>query len=144
MNNPIDPDMEDAAEEITDNADPDWIKEPEGVEKTGEFDFELFMSSDGKHTVHVTVKDQKARKEAIATAMNAYDYVLARYGTKQAQAVKEYGNGRSGMQRFDDDKAKQDACKHINVKFVQSKTEKNPGRWFKSCKDCGSFLGWQS
>ncbi len=52
-------------------------------------------------------------------------------------------NGKSGMQKFDDDQAKQDACSHIDIKFVQSQTDKNPGRWFKSCKDCGKFLGWQ-
>ena len=130
--------MEEAASEI-----------PE--EPTGEGNYmenakiELWLSTDGKHTVKLETNelDNTKRKTAIAKTMDLYDFVLARYGTKQAQAVKEYGNGKSGMQTYDDDKAKQDACKHLNIKFLQSKTEKNPGRWFKQCADCKKFLGWQ-
>lgn len=105
-----------------------------GPEK--KYRFELYLSTDGKHTVHMTAEDPEVVKEAVAKAMNMYDYVVSRYGTKQAQAVREYGNGKKETVSPED-------CKHINVAFKQSKTEKNPGRWFKTCKDCGKFLGWQ-
>jgi ribosome-associated translation inhibitor RaiA len=115
------------------------VPEPAPAE---DYEVELFLSSDGKHTIHIKTGSRNAQK-AIAEAMDRFDFVLARYGTKQAQAVKEYGNGKSGMQNYDDKMAKQDTCPHTSTKFVQSKTPKNPGRWFKSCNDCGAFLGWQ-
>lgn len=121
--------------EIVETDDPDWVKEgrPEAS-----YTFELFLSTDGKHTVHLVVKDPKFIHEALMKATERYDYIVTRYGTKQAQAVREYKNN-GGEKRPD-----QATCKHTFVKFVQSKTEKNPGRWFKSCKDCNKFLGWQS
>ena len=125
--------MEDYPEQ-TEDVSPD--KEEEKSKKTLPYILELFMSTDGKHTVHVTVENPEARKEAVQKGMEMYDYVVTRYGTKQAQAVREYGNGER--------KPSQETCKHTNIKFAQSKTEKNPGRWFKACKDCGKFLGWQS
>ena len=101
------------------------------------YEFELFLSSDGKHTVHVKAFDATGKRKALTVATETYDYILTRYGTKQAQAVKEYGkeNGEA--------KPDQETCKHTNVKFAQSHTEKNPGKWFKSCADCGKFLSWQ-
>jgi len=116
---------------------PEWLEKDkeEKDEKKKDFDLELFMSTDGKHTVRVMVKNQEARREAVKRAMEIYDYVVARYGTKQAQAVKEYSNGKKEVDKK--------TCPHTNVRFAQSKTEKNPGRWFKVCQDCGEFLGWQ-
>jgi len=109
-----------------------------------DYKLSLFLSSDGKHTVNVEVIKPESRREAVEKAVEVYDFIIKKYGTKQAQAVKEYGNGQSTMQKYDNDQAKQDACSHTNIKFVQSKTEKNPGKWFKSCIDCGKFLGWQN
>ena len=123
--------------DVEETRDPEWIDNP--TEKIsnekGEYELELYLSTDGKHTVHFKVNDPKSRHEAVKKATELYDYILRRYGTKQAQAVKEYGNGHAVDPKI---------CKHINVGFNQSKTEKNPGRWFKSCKDCKEFLGWQS
>jgi len=107
------------------------------VEVEPKYEFELFLSTDGKHTVHIKADTKEGRKKALAVATETYDYIKTRYGTKQGQAVREYSkNGES--------KPDQSTCSHENIKFAQSKTEKNPGRWFKSCKDCGKFLGWKS
>lgn len=104
------------------------------------YTLEVFMSTDGKHTVHVTTDDPTSRHEAVKKAMEMYDYVLARYGTKQAQAVKEYGNGKTA----EAPKVDQGSCSHVNVQFYQVKKEgPNTGKWFKSCKDCKKFMGWQ-
>jgi hypothetical protein len=104
------------------------------------YTFEVWLSTDGKHSVHCVADTPEGRREAMRVATQEYDYILERYGTKQAQAVKEYGKGNGDAKP---EQVNQDTCKHINVRFAQSKTEKNPGRWFKSCADCGKFLGWK-
>lgn len=131
--------MEGAAEQSAPE-DPDWIKNAEEKlpTKKGNYKLSIFLSTDGKHTVNVEVEDQESRHEATRKAMELYDYILARYGTKQAQAVKEYAQNGNAQQINKED------CKHEQMKFMQSKTEKNPGRWFKSCATCKSFLGWQT
>ncbi|MBI3980692.1 hypothetical protein HY345_01720 [Candidatus Microgenomates bacterium] len=103
-------------------------------------ELEIYLSTDGKHTVHLKTSepDKAKRKEMIAKAMELYDFVLARYGTKQAQAVKEYSHGNGH------DKPDQETCTHPQFKFAQVKKEgPNTGKWFKSCAQCGKFLGWQ-
>lgn len=130
-----------AVEESLTEKDPDWINEEQPNEvpekdRNAEYEFELFLSTDGKHTVHVK-SDRDNKNRAMKVATETYDYILTRYGTKQGQAVKEYGNGRQAPE------VNQETCKHVNVKFAQSKTDKNPDRWFKGCRDCGKFLGWQ-
>ena len=78
--------------------DPDWITDP--VEKLpkekGEYKLTLFMSTDGKHTVSVVVDAPDSRKDAILAAEKLYDYIKFKYGTKQAQAVKEYSSPPPG------------------------------------------------
>ena len=107
-------------------------------EELGEskYEFELFLSTDGKHTIHVKAFDAPGKRKALRVATETYNYILTRYGTKQAQVVKEYGKENGEI------KPDQEICKHTNVKFSQSHTEKNPGKWFKSCTDCGKFMGW--
>ena len=56
----------------------------------GEFESEVWLSTDGKHTVHVTAKDEQGRKAAGAWAVVVYDKLKERYGTKQGQAKMEY------------------------------------------------------
>ena len=110
----------------------------EGIQskESDDFEFELFMSTDGKHTVHVKATTKEGKHAALRKAIETYDYIVARFGTKQALAVKEYGNGKKEVD--------QETCTHDLTKFVQAKTEKNAGRWFKSCQKCNKFLGWQS
>lgn len=35
-------------------------------------------------------------------------------------------------------------CPHPTFKLLQSHSEKNPGRWFKSCGTCKAFIGWST
>lgn len=132
--------MKKVADEVM--PEPDPTEEPE--ENLDNFmanaEIELWLSTDGKQTVHLKTNepDGRLRKKAIARTMELYDFVLTRYGTKQAQAVKEYGKGNG------EGKPDPETCPHTQFKFAQSHTEKNPGKWFKSCVSCGKFLGWQS
>ena len=137
--------MDKENQEIVDevvNENTKWLEEGESApqeevaDTESDYEFELFLSTDGKNTVHVKANRKNANK-ALKAATETYDYIKARYGTKQALSVKEYGNGKA-------QEVSQQSCKHTNVAFKESKTEKNPGRWFKSCKDCKAFLGWKS
>lgn len=112
---------------------------PEELE--AEYDFELWLSTDGKHTVKVAAKTHEGKKKALKVATETYDYILTRYGTKQGQAVKEYGK-ENGAKPPTVTVVNPETCTHVEVKFAQSHTEKNPNRWFKSCKTCKKFLGW--
>ena len=49
----------------------------------------IFLSSDGKHTVQADA-DLPEADEALVKAEEMYDKILAKYGTKQEQAVKAY------------------------------------------------------
>jgi len=97
-------------------------------------------------SIQTTNRDPDVKVAPLLTkAMKAVDWMIEN-GFKPSwneETNKGNGNGKSEMEKLDEKQAKQDACKHTNIKFVQSKTEKNPGRWFKSCANCGKFLGWQ-
>lgn len=132
-----------------DSEDEKWIDEavgpkddpdPEVIAKGPEedYEFEMWLSTDGKNSVRVSTNNPKARKQAMLKAVEAYEYLRTRYGTKQEQNVKTYS--KDEKQKAEIDKS---TCSHTEVKFAQAKTEKNRGRWFKVCKRCNDFLGWQ-
>lgn len=56
----------------------------------GDFEGELFLSTDGKHTVHVKASSVQTRKEALKWAKAVYETVKERYGTKQQANVEAY------------------------------------------------------
>lgn len=60
--------------------------------------FELYLSTDGKHTVHVSVdkiEDEATMMKVYENAKKVYQRLVEDFGTKQAQAVKEYSkNGK--------------------------------------------------
>lgn len=123
------------ANNLSDNSE--WIEKP--IERLpsiiGDYEVEMFLSTDGKHTVRVKVVDPASRREAIEKATGLYDYIKERYGTKQAQAVREY------KEQIVDPAT----CEHLSVGFFQVKKEgPNQGKWFKSCKICKKFLGFKS
>ena len=75
------------------NSDADWIKDnmkETPVESSGEFEGELFLSTDGKNTVHIKASNPSGRTAGLRWAKEVYDKLLITYGTKQGQAVKEY------------------------------------------------------
>ena len=61
--------MSNEAEELAKAEDPEWI-DAEGQDiKEAPFEFEMYLSTDGKHTVHVKADTRKGRTQAIAYAM---------------------------------------------------------------------------
>jgi hypothetical protein len=64
-----------------------------------EYTLEIYLSTDGKHTVKTISSTPEGNKKAYGVAVAMYDQILAKYGTKQAQAVKEYAkdNGTTDL-----------------------------------------------
>lgn len=65
-------------------------------EVQGEFKITLWLSTDGKQTVQVEAETKEGRSVGIPYAKALYKKVLEEFGTKQAQAVKEY-SGKKGF-----------------------------------------------
>jgi len=137
MSNQQNEKFEEAMAEAIDASEVEEALDKAGDVQAPKYTFEVWLSTDGKHTIHCTADTPEGRREAMRVATENYNYILARFGTKQGQAVKEYSK-ENGTKEVN-----QETCQHTQVKFAQSKTEKNPGRWFKSCVTCGKFLGWQ-
>ena len=74
------------------NEDQDWIKDNmnDTATDTGEFEGEVYFSTDGKNTVHVKANTKDGRRAALAWGNEVYKRLIDTYGTKQGQAVKEY------------------------------------------------------
>lgn len=62
-----------------------------------DFELEVFLSTDGKHTVRMKAETEEGRDKGIPYAKVLYKKILEEFGTKQAQAVKEYKNGGSNI-----------------------------------------------
>jgi hypothetical protein len=77
----------------------------------GEFCLEVFLSSDGKNTVHVKA-DGDHKENAMKKAMRLFDFLREVYGTKQAQAKKEYSD--------EEDLGKCVKCGAPNVRYKTS------------------------
>jgi hypothetical protein len=108
------------------------------------FEIEVYLSSDGKNTVKYRVPEEhstsEVRKKALETAKKIYDAILEVYGTKQAQAVREY---RADSEKKEDFKEMNQDCKHELFAVRQVKKEgKNKGKLFKTCTTCKKFLEW--
>lgn len=91
----------------------DWMKTEEG---NGEFEGEVWLSTDGKNTVRVLGSTKEGRAAGLLWAKEVYNRLLAVYGTKQdkvieaakkaspglscevcgAQAIEKQGTGKNG------------------------------------------------
>ncbi len=75
-----------------DESDPKWIEDNmnDNIQDTGEFEGEVFMSTDGKNTVHVKATTREGRKSALIWADAVYKRLLHTYGTKQKLNTETY------------------------------------------------------
>ena len=53
------------------------------METDNDFTGEVFLSTDGKHTVHVKASTKEGRKAALNWAKLVYEGIKSNYGTKQ-------------------------------------------------------------
>jgi hypothetical protein len=79
----------------------------------GNFESEIFLSTDGKHTIHIKANTPKSRSEAWKWAINTYDLIKEKYGTKQAQSVREYNK--------EEDLGKCSKCGAKNIRSLKGK-----------------------
>jgi hypothetical protein len=50
------------------------------------YELELFLSTDGKHTVHTTIHDITKSEEALSKARTLYDKVVEKYGLQPTRS----------------------------------------------------------
>lgn len=113
-------------------------EEADGLKLSGNFEGEVWLSTDGKHTVRIKANTEEDRKQALIWAKKVYEAVVARYGTKQALNAKTYQNPKNT-----EDKSNQATCTHTEYAVkIAGPTSKNPGKSFKSCRSCNKFLGF--
>lgn len=105
--------------------DQEWLEgQLETVAEVGgaQFDFDLYLSTDGKHSVHISAETQMGRRAGIKYAVSVYDRLIQRFGTKQSQTIKEYSKPPNG------DTESPAWCKEHQVTMKQY--EKNGKTWF--------------
>jgi hypothetical protein len=73
---------------MNDNDDIDEVLEEQA--SVGEFIGELFLSTDGKNTVHVKSATAEGRKAGLKWAKLVYDGMRSAYGTKQQLNMETY------------------------------------------------------
>lgn len=111
-----------------------------------EFDLEVWLSSDGKHTVKIFAKTERGKIDGLKVGKAIYEGIISSYGTKQAQSAREYssGNNKPIQGNSEAQKIDPDTCSHPNAKeFTVKKEGKNQGRRFTKCDACG-FFNWLS
>jgi len=60
------------------------------IEGLDNFEGEIWLSTDGKLTVRMKAETPEGRFAGAKWAKDTYEAIVKRYGTKQAQAVREY------------------------------------------------------
>ena len=100
------------------NDEAEWIKdnvEDTIVETEGDFEGEVYLSTDGKNTVHIKSSTKDGRRAGLSWAKAVYDRLRNTYGTKQSQSVREYAKeGQPDLGR----------CKICNTPNILSKKGK--------------------
>lgn len=115
--------------------------------KAGKFTGEIWLSTDGKHTVHVIADTPDGRKAGGEWAVKAYQWIVEQLGTKP----KMWADVMNGKQEREKEtrhksyaeKEIQENCPHPTFKILQVKKEgPNQRKYYKKCSQCGKFLGW--
>lgn len=79
----MDKDIDQILDEARDNAQDD-------TPSKGEFECEVYWSTDGKHTVKITAVNEEGRKAGLTWGNNVYKRLVENYGTKQQLNMNTY------------------------------------------------------
>ena len=96
---------------MNDNDDIDSVLQDEA--SLGEFEGELYLSTDGKNTVHVKSSTPEGRKAALKWAKLVYEGVKSNYGTKQQLNIETYNK--------EEDLGKCPKCSAPNLRSMKGK-----------------------
>ena len=77
---------------------------------------ELFLSTDGKHTVHVAAETPEVLEKLLPAAKALYQQVLAEYGAKGQPAHNGHVNGQAFGKRIDTPAAAQAAVAKLGAR----------------------------
>ena len=90
---------------------------------------ELYLSTDGKHTIRVYAEDEAEFDKLVAKAKGIYKNIVEEFGMK-------------GQKKAEKPKATEKEHTHVVEFKIAGEKAKYPGRKYKICKGCGKFLGW--
>src|SRR3990167_5593063 len=71
------------------------VPTPIAYPPSAEFEGQIIMSTDGKHTVMANAKTIEGRKAAGEWVVKSYDWLIEKYGTKQELNKKTYDENKS-------------------------------------------------
>jgi len=112
------------------------------AEEMDVFTGEIWLSTDGKHTVHIAADTAAGRKAGGKWAVEAYKWIVKELGTKP-ELWEEVMTKKNGKEPERKEEKATSTCPHTQFKVKQvSKEGPNKGKYFKVCVDCGKFLGW--
>lgn len=111
---------------------------------TKDFKGEVYLSSDGKNTVHFEADTPEGRTAGGEWAIKVYRALEKEFGTKADMWERTINKGNRSMEKKPSIvKEDQDSCPHTTFKVLQVKKEgSNKGKWFKTCENCKKFLSW--
>lgn len=88
----------------------------------GDYELEIYLSTDGKHTVHGKATTTAGKERMFKAITRTYDEIVVRYGTKQAQAKREYGVTPPPN-------AEVKTCENCGATAIERSGEKNGKKW---------------
>lgn len=108
------------------------------------YEIELYLSTDGKHTVHYTAESPTGRKKGLIAAMTLFDAIKAKYGTK-ADMWGGMMNGKQKASKPAVEPVKTKDCPECGgtmgfVEGVSKKTGKKFAMW--KCQANGDHIEW--
>lgn len=93
MSDPVE-DFDNDIEEAMEKEAPPWDKQ----EEEGEFEGEVYFSTDGKHTVHAKSSTPEGRESGLGWAFKAYERIVEKLGTK-AEMWETTINGKKKVEQ---------------------------------------------
>jgi ssDNA-binding Zn-finger/Zn-ribbon topoisomerase 1 len=105
--------------------------------KPDEYEIELYLSTDGKHTVHYKAQTPEGRKKGLNVAMILFDAIKKKYGTKADMWGEAMKNGKKEEPK----EVKTQGCPKCGGtrtfrEGVSAKTGKRWAGWFCSNTEC--------
>ena len=111
--------------------DPDMKEVADKLAQTDEYKIELFLSTDGKHTVHYEAETPEGRRRGLEAAMALYNAIEKKYGSK-ADMWGKVMNGKTSPQKPAKKVAQEETSAVVD--------EGAEGTVTPMCPDCGEEM----
>jgi hypothetical protein len=117
--------------------DPEMIEVADELIKPDEYEIELYLSTDGKHTVHYKAQSPEGRRKGLGASMMLFDAIKRKYGTKADMWGEAMKNGKKEETKTE---VKTKPCECGGTKNFREGISKTTGKkwsgWFCSNPEC--------